>query len=168
MNTHASRIRQNGFTLVEILIVVGISASVIVALLSVYLSCIRSWHRASLAIETTQEANRCLNQLVYGVGTGMGLRASYTVTNLGSATDWLLRTSNYDGMAWFDYNASKKIVVYSNASGFQVIGTNIIASSVTTTVNSVKITLTVLKTDGQFSGTNTMSTFVKLRTATIR
>lgn len=168
MTTHGSKRRHAGFTLVEILVVTGISTALIVALLSVYVSCARSWHRASLAIDTTREVNHCLEQMIYGVGTGMGLRASYAVTNLGASTDWLLRSSNYNGMAWYDYNPARTTVVYSNAAGSQVIGTNIIASTVTATVNGVYIALTVLKTDGRYSGSNTMSTFVKLRTATMR
>jgi type II secretory pathway pseudopilin PulG len=168
MTTLAHRLRRGGFTLVEILIALSLSVSVIVALLSVYVSSARSWHRTVLAIDTTREATHCLGQMVYGVGTGMGLRASYSVTNLGTATDWLLRSSNFNGVAWYDYNPGMTVVVYSNAAGSQVIGTNIVASTVTSSAIGVKIALTVRKVDGQFSGTNSVSTFVKLRTAAMR
>jgi type II secretory pathway pseudopilin PulG len=168
MKTGAFRKRRGGFTLVEILITVAISTSMIVALLSVYLTCVRSWYRTALVISTTREINYCLERMVYGVGTGMGLRASYSVTNLGSATDWLLRSSNASGLAWYDFNPGQTTIVYSNAAGRQVIGTNIIGSTVATDGNGVSIALTVLKTDGMLSGSNTMSTFVKLRTASMR
>ena len=160
--------RKMGFSLLEILIALGISTTVIAALLVVYVTCIRSWHQTVIAIDTTREAGHCLGQMIYGVGTGMGLRASYSVTNLGSSSDWLIRSSNYNGMAWYDYDSSKTIVLYSNAAGSQIIGTNIISSTVTSTVNTIGISLTILKTDGRYSGTNTMSTFVKLRTASLR
>lgn len=168
MKTYAEKMRRTGFTLVEILITMGISVSVIVALLSVYLNCARSWHRTVLAIESTREINHCLQQMIYGVGTGMGLRASYAVTNFGTADNWLLRSTNGSEVAWYDYDPSRTLVIFSNAAGIQVIGTNIIASTVTSTVNSVKIALTVRKVDGQYSASNTVSTFVKLRTATMR
>ena len=160
--------RQGGFSLIEILIAMGISVSVIVGLLSVYLTCARSWHRTVLAIDTTQAANHCLDQMVYGVGTSLGLRASYAVTNLGSATNWLLRSSNYYEVAWYDYEPGATTVVFSNAAGKQLIGTNIIASTVTSTVTGLKIALTVMIVDGQYSASNTLSTFVKYRTATMR
>ena len=162
------RARSAGFTLIEILIAFGIATSLIVGLLSVYLTCGRSWHRASLAIDTTREANRCLDQMVYGVGTNMGLRSCSWVTNTGSASDWVLRASNFNGVAWYDYNPAQTTVVYSNAAGRLVIGTNIVASTVTATGSGVGITLTVQKSDGQFTGSGTMSTFVKLRTAMMR
>jgi type II secretory pathway pseudopilin PulG len=168
MKTLAFKKRLKGFTLVEILITVAISTSMIVGLLSVYLSCIRSWHQTALAISTTREVNYCLERMIYGVGTGMGLRASYSVTNLGSATDWQLRSSNVNGVAWYDFNPGQATVVYSNATERQVIGTNIIASTVITDGSGLSIALTVLKTDGMLSGSNTMSTFVKLRTASMR
>jgi len=168
MKTVVFRKRRRGFTLVEILITVGISTSMIVALLSVYLTCVRSWHQTVLVIDTTREINHCLEQMIYGVGTGMGLRASYSVTNLGSATDWLLLSSNASGLASYDYNPGQTTVVFSNAAGRQVIGTNIVGSTVTTDGKCVGIALTIVKTDGQFSGSNTMSTFVKLRTASMR
>lgn len=168
MKTSAFRKKRNGFTLVEILITVAISTSMIVALLSVYLTCVRSWHRTTLVISATREVNHCLEQMIYGVGTGMGLRASYSVTNLGSTTDWMLRSSNANGLAWYDFNPGQTTVVFSNTSGRQVIGTNIIGSSVITDGKSVAIALNVLKVDGRFSGSNTMSTFVKLRTANMR
>lgn len=168
MKTVAVKKKRRGFTLVEILITVAISTSMIVALLSVYLTCMRSWYRTALVINTTREVNHCLEQMIYGVGTGMGLRASYSVTNLGSSTDWMLRSSNINGLAWYDFNQSQTTIVYSNATEWQVIGTNIIGSTVTTDGKSVSIALTLFKTDGRFSESNTMSTFVKLRTASMR
>ncbi len=149
--------------MVEMMITVAISGSVLVALLSVYLSCAQSWHRTSLSINTTQEAAHCLDQMIYGVGTGLGLRASSSVTNWGTATNWVLRSSNIYEVAWYNYNPGKTIVTFSNAAGSRVIGTNIITSSVTATVNSVNIALTVRKSDGRYSETNTVRTFVKIR-----
>ena len=168
MKTCVFKNNRGGFTLTEILIALGVSTAMIVALLSVYLTCLRSWHQTVLAIDTSREANHCLEQMIYGVGTGMGLRASYSATNMGSTTDWLIKSSNYNGLAWYDYDANKTIVIYSNSAGSQVIGTNIISSTLTSTVNSISISMTVLKTDGRYSGSNTMSTFVKLRTASMR
>lgn len=168
MNTPPSQPGRSGFTLSEILIATAISASVIAALLSVYLVCIQSWHRVALVSDATHEGNRCLDRMVYGVGTGMGLRASYSVTNAGTATDWVLRTSNYNGVASYDYIPSRTVILYSNAGVIQILGTNIVSSTVTATVNGVRISLTVGKTDGRLSETNQMTTFVKLRTATMR
>lgn len=163
MTTRTYKKGRGGFTLSEIMITAGISVSVIVALLSVYLTCASSWHKTVLAIDATREANHCLDQMVYGVGTGMGLRASYSVTNLGTSANWLLRSSNFSGVAWYDYDPNMKMVIYSNTAVKLVIGTNIVASTVVSTPTSVGISLTVWKGDGQFSMSNTVGTFVKLR-----
>jgi type II secretory pathway pseudopilin PulG len=165
---NAHKTGRRGFTLAETMVTIGISTSVIVALLSVYITCLRYWRQSVLAVQTTQEANHCLNQMIYGVGSNSGLRAAYAVTNLGTTTDWQFRSSNYSGVAWYDFNTAQQAVLYSNAAGRQVIGTNIVASSATSTVNTIRISLTVLKTDGGYSGSNTVSTFVKLRTASTR
>jgi hypothetical protein len=90
------------------------------------------------------------------------------VTNWGNATNWLLKSSNFNEVAWYDYEPDRTIVIFSNAAGSRVIGTNIIASTVTSAGNGVKIMLTVKKIDGRYSETNTVSTFVKLRCATTR
>jgi len=155
--------RRLGFTMVEIMVTAAISSSVLIAILSVYISCIQSWHRTTLSIGVTREASHCLDQMVYGVGTGQGLRASYAITNLGSATNWVLLSSNYSGVAWYNYNPTQTTVTYSNATKSLIIGTNIIASTATATVNTVNIALTVRKFDGRYSESNTVRTFVKIR-----
>ena len=168
MKTPAYKMRRHGFTLLEMLITVAISGSVFVAILSVYLSCIQSWNRTTLSLNTTEEASTCLDKMIYGVGTGLGLRASYSATNLGTASSWQLRSSNYNEVASYNYNPAETTVSFSNASGSWVIGTNIIASTLTSTVNSVAVALTVLKTDGRYSESNTVRTFVKLRAPLIK
>ena len=163
MKTRTNRVWRRGFTAVEMLITVAISGSVLVAILSVYITCIQSWHRTTLSISTTQEATHCLDQMVYGVGTGFGMRAAYSVTNLASTTNWILLSSNFSGLAWFSYNPAKTTVTYSNAAKSQIIGTNIASSTATSTASNVYIALTVLKTDGRYSESNTVRTFVKIR-----
>lgn len=152
----------------EMVVTIAISTSVVVALLSVYITCIRYWHQSVLSVKATQEANYCINQMIYGVGSNSGLRAAYVVTNLGTTSDWLLRSSNYSGLAWYDFNPAQQCVTFSNSTGRQLIGTNIVSSIATATVSTVQFSLTVLKTDGRYAASNTMSTLVKMRTATMR
>lgn len=165
MKTRFSIVQKGGFTLIETMFVLGISVFLITVLLSCFVMGIRYWHQTSMELTSTLEGSTCLDRMVYGVGTGMGLRAAYWVTNIGtSSTNWSLVTSNYYGMVWYKYNISNSTILFSNAQGKSIIGTNIIASQVVTSQYGINISLTVKKSDAGYADTNVFSTFVHPRT----
>jgi len=152
-----------GFTAVESLISLAVSVFLLAGLLSVFVICNRYWHITSLDMSTTRGGSSCLQQMVYGVGTNIGLRGAYWVTNSGTATNWALQSSNYYGRISYTYSPASKTVVFSNATSSRVIGTNIVASQVTNTAFGLSISVTLQQTDGRFTEGNTLSTYVKLR-----
>jgi len=147
---------------VESMISLAVSVFLLAGLLNVYILCNRLWHVTSLDISTVREGNHCLEQMVYGVGTGMGLRGAYWVTNMGTSTNWQLRSSNYYEQIDFQYYPGRRTVVFSNATQSRVIGTNIVSSQVSVS-NGVTIVLTLQQSDGPFPDGNVMSTYVRLR-----
>ena len=149
--------------MVESMIALGISVFLLAGLLNVFIACNRYWHVTSLNMSTTRQGSHCLQQMVYGVGTNIGLRGAYWITNSGTSTNWVLTSSNYYGTVWYKYVASSKTVVFSNASSTCVIGTNIVASQVSTSAFGLGISLTVQQSAGPFPDGNQFSTYVKLR-----
>jgi prepilin-type N-terminal cleavage/methylation domain-containing protein len=154
---------RRGYTLVEIMVAVFVSALVVTGLLGGYVVCTRYWHRTSAQLSTTTVGSRCLESMVYGEGTSMGLRAAYWVTNLGSATNWSLLSSNVYERIWYTYDRANKRVFYSNALRSVVIATNIVDSQVTFASNGLKIAISVLQYDGPYPDGNKFETFVKPR-----
>ena len=154
---------RSGFTMVESLISLAISVVLLAALMNTFVLCNRLWHVTSLDISTVREGNSCLQQMIYGVGTGMGLRGAYWVTNTGSATNWSLVSSNYYQQIYYTYSPSRKTVTYSNATQSLVIGTNIVSAQVSVGAGGVMVLLTLQQWDGPFPDGNQMSSFVRLR-----
>ena len=162
MKARKSSAGRSGFTMAESLISLSVSVFLLAALMNTFIVCNRLWHITSLDISTVREGNSCMQQMVYGVGTGMGLRGAYWVTNTGSSTNWSLRSSNYYEQIYYTYSPARKTVTFSNASLSLVIGTNIVSSQVSVS-NGVTIVLTLQQQDGPFPDGNVMSTYVRLR-----
>lgn len=74
--------RRNGFTLVELLIAVGLFGLIMAGVISVYLICQRMWLATTMKMQTTMTATMALNRMVYGIGTNHGLRAAAKVVML--------------------------------------------------------------------------------------
>ena len=140
-----------------------VSVLIVTCLLSVYIACNRYWHQTSLDLATSRQGNQCLERMVYGVGTNIGLRGAYWATNSGTSANWNLISSNYYGIVWYSYNSTSQTVVFSNSQGSSVIGRNITSSQVVAT-NGLTISLTLQKVDGRYTNNNAINTYIKLRT----
>lgn len=68
--------RGKAFTLVELTIAVSLFGLLVTGAFGVYIMCQRMWRATSLQLETTHMANLALERMVYGLGTGSGLRAA--------------------------------------------------------------------------------------------
>src|ERR1035437_5332254 len=66
----------SGFTLLELLIAVGLFGLVMAGSLGVYIMCQRLWRATSLSMDTSRMASLAIERMVYGVGTNGGLRAA--------------------------------------------------------------------------------------------
>jgi len=156
--------KMGGFTLFETLFAAGLSVLVMAMLFEAFIVCNRNWHRTALDLASTREGSQCLERMVYGVGTGLGLRAAYWVTNWGSTTNWQLQSSNYYGYSWYRFNPANQVVVFSNARGISVIGSNVVSSLVSNTPMGISVSLTLVQAEGGFRETNSLSTYIKMRT----
>jgi type II secretory pathway pseudopilin PulG len=157
--THSS-----GFTLAEALVATSLFTLVMAMLIDSFLICNRNWYRARVHMMATQRGSQCLESMVYGVGTGLGLRAAYRTTNTGTAASWSLMNSNYYGVDWYRYVPDSKIVIYSNGTMNCRIATNVISSWVSNVPAGLAISVTICETDGKFTDTNSMRTTIKWRT----
>jgi len=75
-----------GFTLIELMIAVGLFSLVIAGSLGVYVMCQRMWRATSLSMDASRMASLAIQRMVYGVGTNSGLRGAAMVmldTNVG-------------------------------------------------------------------------------------
>jgi len=149
--------------MVESMIAMGVSIFIIAGLLTVFVVCDQYWHRTSLTLSTIRQGNQCLEKMIYGVGTNIGMRGAYWVTNRATSTNWQLQSSNYYGQVWFIYDRTNQNIIFSNACENYVIGHQIVDSQVSST-NGLSISLTVQQSDGRYATSNTLSTYVKLRT----
>lgn len=68
-----------GFSLVEVMIAVGLFSLVVAGSLGAYVMCQKFWQATSLNIQTCQLAEMALEKMLYGVGTNTGLRAASSI-----------------------------------------------------------------------------------------
>lgn len=152
----------SAFTLLEVMVATALFGLVVAGTISVYIMCNKIWHSTSLSMQAVRESSLALSRLVYGMETNSGLRTASMITNINSGGSWHMTVSNLSGVVQdVYYNSPEKIL--SNANS--IICRDV--SSATATVNSaggtVSIQLTVIKTNGMFVASNTVSTLVKMR-----
>ncbi len=129
-----------GFTLVEIMVVLGIFSLVMAGALALYLFCQRLWIMTSLNLNASRDVNQAVNKIVYGQDRQTGIRAASevqiltnfngictstnyplpatsTAHNLSSAGlkkdgSWRMVVSTTNGQQWIDYNAQASNLVF--------------------------------------------------------
>ena len=79
-----------GFTLVEVLMSVGIAAVVIAGSVGIYVSVLRYWRGIQLRLDADQDVNMAMNRMVYGVNNRFGLRSASAVAISTSGGGWTL------------------------------------------------------------------------------
>ncbi len=75
-----------GFTLVELMVAVGLFSLVVAGSVGVYIMCQKIWRATTLNMDTSRMASLAIQRMVYGVGTNSGLRSAASValdTNVG-------------------------------------------------------------------------------------
>ncbi len=184
---------RNGFTLVEIMIAVGIFSLVIAGTISVFIMCQKMWHSCSLEMQTTQDGSLAMAKMVYGIGTNCGLRTAASITvndkcgyclstnyplpanssdhGLSGGTpnrSWRITSSNeFDGKHYIDYNSLASNIVFwpdiGSPPSRELICNYICNAVVSNTSDGIFITIAVERIEGMFSSTNQLSTFIKMR-----
>lgn len=88
---------QRGFTLTEVLVVLGLLSFVGAAALSVIVFSQRLWLRQSTNVDATREASLALFNIVYGGGGRSGLRAVSDITTTTNGAVFFTRPNGTTG-----------------------------------------------------------------------
>ena len=162
MKTPGTNLRRSsgGFTLVEMLVSVAVLTIVIVGTFNVFVQNLRSYNATTLMRNSETRASMALDRMVFGVGTNQGLReagqADVTISNVAS-TYWKIA---YTNNTYFQWSSTTKCITDQTGKS---IGTNIVASTLSTNGSGCTISLSVAESGGGRIITNTMATFVQFR-----
>ncbi len=162
------RMRLSGFTLTEIMVTMGVFSLVMAAAVPTFIMCQRSWAMTSAELEATQEASTALARMTYGVGAQYGLRSALA-SNVFLQTHsdgWTVTYKDISGASnMFAYSRSARRVIYdgSATTGSVVIARNIVSATASNSGAGIYLSATCLYSEGRFSSSNTMSTFVAFR-----
>ncbi|MDD5677699.1 MAG: prepilin-type N-terminal cleavage/methylation domain-containing protein [Kiritimatiellae bacterium] len=106
---------RSAFSLLELMIAVGLFGLVMAGSFSVYIMCQRMWRATSLSMDTARMASLAVERIVYGVGDNSGLRVAASIsinTNMRNPTtlDYWNTTTNSPPAA---NNAANELVSVS-------------------------------------------------------
>lgn len=157
--------KRKGFTLIEMMIAVALFGLAMGGAIGVYVMCQKMWHATSLSMLTQRDAHFALLRLVYGMGTNSGLRAAATVAISSNAQGWRLTCSNkFDGAKSIDFHKQASNIYWvDSVSQSNRLCDHVSSAVVSTNTAGVNIRLTLLRTEGRFTSTNQVSTFVLMR-----
>lgn len=162
--------KKAGFTMTEVMMALGIFGMVMAGGYAVYISCHRTWYRASVAARAGNESNLILQKIVYGEGGTNGLRAAVrtNIVVVSSQDFWSVTYRNFDGAAYrFRYLDASDRVDYADlnvdSNLYHVISTRVSTSSIRPSGNGLSITVQTYSRDGRFAATNTATTYVHYR-----
>lgn len=162
---------KSGFTMVEIMMAIGILAVVMSGVFAVYITSSKLWYSSSLYTRVSNNSSLALEKIVYGVKFNPyypGLRSalSDTVVLAVTGTSWIVSYDTPDTTNnSFTYNAASRKVFF-NPGGLTEsleVADNIYTSTVTTNTDGIYISVTTAETDGRYSYTNAMSTYMSYR-----
>jgi len=162
------RFGARGFTLAEIMVSLAVFSLVVAGAAPVYIMCSRTWYKSTLSTRAASETSMALEKLVYGMGLQYGLRSAVATSVVVTATgsDWVVRYVNSEGGTnRFSYDASGTVLRYlgSAAAAWTLVGSNITACVVSNTSVGMSLTVTTGITEGRYSVTNTMYTYMSYR-----
>lgn len=159
--------RSRGFTLTEVMVALGVFSLVMASAVPVFVMCQRSWALTSVQLQAAQKASAAVERLVYGVGAQYGLRSAVSASVVVTpGTDWRVSYMDIMGMSnSFTYSSAGRQLLYdgSDTAGSVVVGRSIAAASVTNSVDGLAICVTAGVTEGRYTATNTMTTYVAYR-----
>jgi len=160
--------RMHGFTMTEIMVAMGVLSLVMAAAVPTFVMCQRTWARTSAELEATQEASLALARMTYGVGAQYGLRSAIA-SNVWCQTGsdgWTVSYRDISGASnMFAYSRSSRTLTYDGpaTSNAVVIARNIVSATASNSANGMYLSVTCLYSEGRFSSSNSMSTFVAFR-----
>jgi len=161
--------KRSGFTLAELMMAVAISSIVLAGAFAVYISGQKIWHTTTLEIDTSSEASDAIQKIVYGIGAQGGIRGSLrnSVNVTSSSNGWTISYVLPDGPTnYYEYNHSAGTLRHSHSMAggqWYTIAKGITSASAVDTGAGLRLSVCQARQNGQFSASNTMSTFVAYR-----
>ena len=160
----AMKRRKAGFTLVEVMVASTIALVILTAALGVLWMSLTQWYRMDLFMRAADDNTQVLQRMVYGSDGKGGLREADGATIVSDTNGWTLTYVDADSRTnAYRYNRGPRTIVYVQRS--LVLCSNVVLASATTNALNDGVTLRVVlrATEGRYSASNDMSTFVQLR-----
>jgi prepilin-type N-terminal cleavage/methylation domain-containing protein len=177
---------QTGFTLVEVMVAVGLFGLVVAGTIEIYIMCSRVWRVTVLSMDTSQMASLAVQRMVYGLESNCSLRSAGLITLQTNAyghpqpfpaASKYWETGNEPPSAGNVTHYTHVNCAYGNDGSWrpdtnqtsaarakrQLICNYVSAATITNTGGTVEITLTVEKSDGMFIASNQASMVVTKR-----
>lgn len=156
---------KQGFTLVEVLVALGLTGLVMAGVSTSVWMCQRHWRSAEMYLRVCYESGHALQTIVYGMEGRGGLREAESVTVTEDTNGWQLAYLDADGVPRrYAYRSFSDTLV-----GFlpeeRVLCRDLARASAQTNGSGVLLRLEVRKRAGHRGWTNAVSTFVDLRNA---
>jgi len=161
--------RNNGFTLIEIMIAISIFVLVTTGIISTYIMCQKSWHNTSLHMLVSQKTTISMLKIICGIGTNSGLRECRNFnlkTNVNG--NWRLEFENfYNKTNWIDYNRESSNLVFwetpNNPLSKTKISDNVKCAHIIPTNKNINIAIAIQQSSGLFMHAITNTTTIRLR-----
>lgn len=155
---------RGGFTIVELLMAISILVIVTTGSWALFLAVQRNGVAASLAMRTTSEAARAMQQMVYAQQSGLPTMRAATAQTVAVTTPaaggWEIALDGTGGVNRTIYEPANGRIVHAN--GF-VYSDNVLTSSAIKANGGCMITVTVQHVEGPKTNTSSISTFVRFR-----
>lgn len=160
------RLDRQGFTLVEVMIATSISLMVVVGMVGLFVSMLKSWQEMTLRMDADSDVNIAMSRMVYGMGGGFGLRSAVvgSVQITPGANGWTARyitggTSPQTNS--FVYSDSANTLVFN--PGAVLAGRDISYAWIATQGSYLVVTLRVDKVEGSLDARREIGTTITCR-----
>ncbi len=166
MTQHSKHPRDDGFTLVEVMIASAISMLVFLGMITFFISTYSYWNGVNLRMDADSDVNIAMSRLIYGMGDRLGLRAAAveSVAISQGVGGW---TVNYDtgGITpqanSFTYSVAGRSLRFN--PGNQIAGRDIAGAQLTLNSGVLTIRLRVDKTQGNLNASREIVTKINFR-----
>jgi len=156
--------RKSGFTMTELMVSWTLSVLVLAAAHGIVRTAMRQWYGTELFMRVGDRNSLVLERMVYGSQGAGGLREADGARLVSGTNGWTLTYLDADDATnVYVYTRSAGTIIY--LPGPLVVCSNVVAAEATTNERNegVSLRVSIQQTEGQFSWSNDMDTFVQFR-----
>ena len=151
-------------TLTEVVISVPLFVMVMVGSYSIVLTCMHSWRRAEMFARVSYMTGQAIEKMIYGSESHGGLREAENGTVVSGTNGWTLSYLDADDIVQtYAYDQAQQTITYTPQS--QLVCEHVVFASAVpdATGDGVTLRVDVMLTEGRYSSSNSMTTFVEFR-----